>query len=224
MVVHLVPPAGGIGPRACAVVIDVLRASTTLSVAFERGASAVLPAASPEEALALRGRTPGALLCGEREGRRIPGFDLGNSPFEYDAATVRGRPLVFASTNGSIALRAAAGARRRVLAAFINAAAVVERLTGEAEVILICAGRLGRFALEDAACAGLLCQRLRRRGTGLAGAAELAAALAPREAAEVRALVEGSSHGRYLRSLGSEFARDVEFCAGLDVTNRVFEV
>ncbi len=225
LTVQLTPRARDIGPRVCVVVIDVLRASTTLTVALDHGAARVVPAATPEEAFALRAGLPGAVLCGEREARMVPGFDLGNSPFEYTAARVGGRPLVFASTNGSMALRAAASARRRVLAAFINLHAVVEQLTGEREVVLLCAGKLGGFALEDAACAGLLCERLSGRGATLAGpSAALAAALAPGDAAEVGAVVQGCSHGRYMRSLGPEYARDVEFCARLDVLDRAFEV
>ena len=212
------------GSGACAVIVDVLRATTTLTVALQHGAVRVVPAATPDQARRLRDRMPGSLLCGERDGRRIEGFDLGNSPFEYEAATVMNRSLVFASTNGSLALLAASRARRRVLAAFVNLSPVVERLRAERDVAIVCAGKLGRFALEDAACAGLLCQRLRERGAWLAGAsARSAHSLAPRDAGEVRALVQGSAHGRYLRSLGSEFARDVEFCARLDVVDRAFE-
>jgi 2-phosphosulfolactate phosphatase len=229
--VRLTPPSAGarrgaaVSKRAAAVVVDVLRASTTLTVALGHGARRVVPAATPEEAFALRRGLPGSLLCGERDGRRIEGFDLGNSPFEYAVPVVAGRTLLFASTNGSLALRATAGARRRLLAGFVNLRAVEERLGAEPDVEVVCAGKLGGFALEDAACAGLLCRRLLARGARLeGGAAELASSLAPADAEEVRALVQGSSHGRYLRALGPEFARDVEFCAALDVLDQAFEV
>jgi len=223
--VHFSPPAAGIGSGACAVVIDVLRATSTLMVALAHGATRIIPVATPEEALALRARTPDALLCGEREGLRIAGFDLGNSPDEYGPAVVVGRPLIFASTNGSIALLAAARARRRILAAFVNLQAAADRLTGAVEVAIVAAGKLGRFAIEDAACAGLLCRRLRERGARLDGAAAaLAGAIAPGDASEVRALVQGCAHGRYLRSMGPQFARDVELCAGLDTMDQAFEV
>ena len=104
----LLTPAGGtVSPRATAVVVDVLRATSVLTLARLHGARAILAAGTPGEALALRARHPGALLCGERDGRRITGFDLGNSPFEYGFETVGGRALIFASTNGSQALLAA---------------------------------------------------------------------------------------------------------------------
>lgn len=218
-------PAIAVPASAAAVIVDVLRATTTLTVALSHGAAGVTPAATPEEAFALRARAPGSLLCGEREGLRIPGFDLGNSPYEYGEDAVRGRRLIFASTNGSIALRAAAGACRRVLAAFVNLEAVVGRLSGEREVVILASGKLGRFALEDAACAGRLCARLRERGATLSGPeARMAESLAPRGREETLALVQGCSHGRYLRSLGPAFARDVELCGSLDAMSEVFEV
>jgi 2-phosphosulfolactate phosphatase len=226
--VLLAPPRSGArrpGADECAVVVDVLRATTTLTVALGHGAARVMAAATPEQASALRAGHPGALLCGERAGLKIDGFDLGNSPFEYPVPAVAGRTLIFASTNGSQALLAAAPARRRLLAAFVNARAVIERLIGERAVVIVCAGSSGRFAIEDAGCAGLLCERLAERGATLEGpAAALARALAPHEARGVRALVQGSSHGRELRAMGAAFARDVEFCAELDALDQAFDV
>ncbi len=208
-------------PRWTGVAIDVLRATTTLSVALAAGAKRVVPLARVDEALALRARSPDVLACGERDGRIVPGFDLGNSPFEYTADRVAGRTLAFASTNGSHAMCAIAGCGRRLLAAFVTASAVLEALADRPLVRIVCAGKLGRFALEDAACAGWLCERLAARGAVLEGpAARLSLRLAPRDAGEVRSLVQGSSHGRELRSLGPEYARDVEFCATLDSLDR----
>jgi len=213
-----------IGFGTCAVVIDVLRATTSLTLARFHGANAVSALATPEEALAAR--VPGELLaCGERDGRIVPGFDLGNSPFEYTAERVSGKRLAFASTNGSNAILAARAAHRRVLAAFVNLAAVVETLAAESDVVIVCAGKLGGFCLEDAACAGLLGARLERRGARVReAAARCARTFAPDDAGEVRALVEGSAHGRALRELGASFARDVAFCAGLDTVDAAFDV
>ena len=223
--VELIPGRTPFPSGATAVIVDVLRATTSLTVALANGARRVLEAASPDEAFARRDRVPGALVCGEREGRKVPGFDLGNSPSEYGAAVVAGRTLVFASTNGSLAIRRAAGARRRLLAAFVNASAAAASLAGERRAVIVCAGKLGRFALEDALFAGWLCARLEHDGARLEGAgATLARALAPRDPDEVRRLVEGASHARYLRSLGPEAAADVEFCSRLDVIPRAFTV
>ena len=216
--VALVPPAPGSLPTgACAVALDVLRATTTLAFARRNGAARVIPFASPAEALAFRDAHPGALACGEREGRIVPGFDLGNSPGEFTRERVKGRALAFASTNGSRALLAASRCRRRLLGSFAALSAVVQALASEREIWLVCAGKLGSFAIEDAACAGTIAARLAARGAELANdAARFAATLAPADAAAVRALVTGCDHGRWLTSLGETFATDVDACATLD--------
>jgi 2-phosphosulfolactate phosphatase len=209
----------------CAVIVDVLRATTTLTYAVAHGAGPVVPVATPAEALALRGQDANALACGEREGRKVPGFDLGNSPLEYDEARVNGRTLAFASTNGSLAMLAARRARRRVLAAFVNLHAVADRVRRESEVAIVCAGRLGGFSLEDVACAGMLLARLEPHGAvAEGGAARMARALAPSDAAEVRTLVESAAHARDLRALGASYLRDLEICASLDVMDQVCEL
>ena len=209
---------------AAAVIVDVLRATTTLTYARLHGARVVLPVATAAEAFALQPRHPGALLCGEREGRRIEGFDLGNSPAEYRAEVVGGRPLIFASTNGSLALLRARAARRRVLAAFVNASAVVRTLAGAESIVILASGKLGRFCLEDAACAGWLCREWVERGATPEGAgARFALTLAPRDAAEVHTLVQGAMQGRYLRSLGPEFAADVEVCGRLNAVDVAYD-
>lgn len=222
--VSLTPPgpaASGSRPRetphTTAVVIDVLRATTSLAYACAHGVARVVAFAEPAAALAFRERTAGALACGERGGRIVDGFDLGNSPAEYTRERVSGRTLAFASTNGSIAMRAAARCRTRLLAGFVNASAVVRALSGGGDVWLIGSGKLGGFALEDAALAGWLCERLAERGAVIEGAGgALARALAPRDGAEIRAILHGAEHGRYLSSLGPAFVADVEACAVLD--------
>jgi len=223
--VLLTPDAEPIPRTTAAVIVDVLRATSALSFALANGAAGIRPAATPGQALAMRDRDREALLCGERDGRILPGFDLGNSPAEYAREVVAGRTLIFASTNGSIAMLAARRARRRVLGAFVNATAVVSAVAAEPRVSIVCAGMRGGFGLEDAGFAGWLVRALEARGTRLEGAAaRLAAGLAPRDGAEVRAMLEGSVHGRYLRSLGGEFLRDVARCAEIDVLDRAFEV
>jgi 2-phosphosulfolactate phosphatase len=219
------PPADAPRGEDVAVAIDVLRATTTLSVALANGAAGVVAAGTVEEGFALRRRHPDGLLCGERDGRIVPGFDLGNSPLEYTSERVKGRLLLFASTNGSQALRFSAGARRRLVGAFLNARAVTECVASADTVWLVAAGKLGQFALEDAACAGWIARDLAARGFTLDGeAARFAASLSPRDARGVRALLDGCSHGRYLRSLGGAFAADVGYCAQLDTLDRAFEV
>jgi 2-phosphosulfolactate phosphatase len=149
-------PAGGV-----AVVIDVLRASTTMITALAHGATRVVPVADVDDARRRAAELgAAALLGGERGGRRIPGFDLGNSPREYTADRVAGRTVVITTTNGTAALHACRGAREIVIGALVNraaAAAAVRRLAGpEADVHLVCAGTDGMISAEDVLGAGAI--------------------------------------------------------------------
>ena len=153
--------AGGV-----AVVIDVLRASTTMIHALEAGAVEVAPCLEVEEALALAAQMPAgrAVLGGERGGVLIEGFDLANSPAEYTPDSVGGKTLVFTTTNGTRALIRCRRARRVLVGGFVNASAVVRQLLGEPQVHLLCAGSGGEISRDDVLCAGLLVDRLQRRG------------------------------------------------------------
>jgi 2-phosphosulfolactate phosphatase len=153
------PPGGCAG--GIAVVIDVLRASTTMITALAHGAARVVPVADVDEARRLAAACgPAALLGGERGGVRIPGFDLGNSPLEYSAARVAGRTIVITTTNGTAALAAARGAREILIGAIVNraaAAAAIRQLAGDGEhVHLVCAGTDGGVSAEDVLAAGAI--------------------------------------------------------------------
>jgi len=153
----------GMPERACAggiaVVIDVLRASTTIVTALFHGASSVLPVLEVSDAKAAAAHG-GMLLGGERGGVRIDGFDLGNSPLEYTADRVCGRSVVITTTNGTAALHACRAAREILIGAIVNRTAVadaVRRLarTGD-HVHLVCAGTDGAVSAEDVLAAGAI--------------------------------------------------------------------
>lgn len=148
------------------VVIDVLRASTTMVYALEAGAIEVIPCLEVDQALAAVAQTPSGevVLGGERNGLPIEGFDLGNSPEEYTPEAVGGRVLVFTTTNGTRAIYHARLARRCLIGAFVNAAAVVERLLNEEAIHLLCAGTGGQISQDDVLLAGMLVERLQRAG------------------------------------------------------------
>ena len=228
-----------------AVTFDVLRATTTLVHAFAHGALEVRAFASPEAARAeaVRPHSAGSLLCGERAGLRVEGFDLGNSPAEYVGRAVAGRRLLFASTNGAPALVATAGARHQILAAFVNLGAAVERclallahepsLSDEAwggdEIWLVCAGKDGAPSAEDAACAAAfldrLAIRLEERG-GALDAAEAGAVLRPYRLpprGDLFTFLAATEHGRELAGLGPAFVDDLRAAAALDVLSAVPE-
>ena len=136
-------------------VVDVLRATTVIPAGLAAGATAFFPTTTVDEARALRQRMHSALLCGERDGIAPAGFDLGNSPLEYTSDRVRGRDLVFTSTNGASALLRLRGARQIVTAAFVNAGAVARAIVSrEEDVLLVASGKAGRSCLEDTAGCG----------------------------------------------------------------------
>jgi 2-phosphosulfolactate phosphatase len=151
-----------------AVVIDVLRASTTIIYALQAGVKAVIACGEIEEARRIAaGFLPNEkILGGERDGMPIEGFDLGNSPEEYTPQRVQGKTVVFTTTNGTRALLHAKRAQQIVLGAFVNATAVVQHLKGQEDVHLLCAGTDGQPTDEDTMLAGMLAEKLQRQGGG----------------------------------------------------------
>jgi 2-phosphosulfolactate phosphatase len=201
-----------------AIVLDVVRASTTIVTALAGGARAVVPVATPEEARVLgRGGSVGAALVGgERGGAPPPGFDHGNSPAEYAPERVRGRTVVFTTTNGTRALLALHGARRIAVGGFVNAAGVARWVAAEpGDALLVCAGERGRFCLEDAVCAGLLVSRLATVDGALTDAARAARALWERYAGDLGAMLAHAAWAQALVEQGR--GADLPLCVALDV-------
>jgi 2-phosphosulfolactate phosphatase len=159
--VHLLPalaPAGSL-TGGVAVVVDVLRASTTIVYALGAGCTAVRPCLEVEEArgLADQMRAGRVLLGGERGGAPLPGFDLGNSPREYTCKNCPGTTLVLTTTNGTRALHRALEAERVLVGAFANYSAVCEQLRQDLRPVhIVCAGTEGEVTLEDTLLAGAL--------------------------------------------------------------------
>lgn len=149
-----------------AVAIDVLRATTTLVHGFNNGMAAMYPCETIEDAIAYRDEHgPEILLGGERGGEPIDGFDLSNSPHEWNRETVGGRTVAFTTSNGTRALLRSAEADRVVTGSFANLSAVVRFLeSSDLPVHLVCAGTNGHIATEDVAFAGAVVDRLVARG------------------------------------------------------------
>ena len=146
-----------------AVMIDLLRASTTIVHAFSVGAIAIIPCETIEEARAAAANLSGqaTVLGGERDGVRIEGFDLGNSPAEYTKESVSGKTVVFTTTNGTRALARCREAERVLIGGFVNLAAMVGTLAeSELPVHFVCAGTNGRVTAEDILFAGALASEL----------------------------------------------------------------
>lgn len=207
---------GGVSERAV-VVIDVLRATSTITHALVNGARSVLPVGGVDEA-ARKAEQIGrdaVTLCGERDTQPIRGFDLGNSPLEFTAERVAGKTLVMTTTNGTTALLAAAGATRCYVGSLLNLTALAERLVEEqADTLLLCAGREGAFAAEDALCAGRLLRIMRRALPQLVGNDAAAAAWRLARNSSTPRILGRSAAGRRLRELGR--VEDIAFCAQED--------
>jgi 2-phosphosulfolactate phosphatase len=204
-------------------VIDILRAGTSMCAALHHGARAVVPVPSTEEALRLK-QTLGSgetLLAGERNCLPIPGFDLGNSPRAMLPEVVRGKTLIMTTTNGTGALLATSGAREVYIASAVNFAVVSARArqAWEAQegVLIICAGREQRFALDDAYTAGRLVEAALGGGRGrkgLSDAAIVALDLVRRYGRRWDRPLATSRGGRDLIELG--LGDDVEDAARVD--------
>jgi 2-phosphosulfolactate phosphatase len=203
-----------------AVVIDVLRSSSTIAAAVASGAREVIPVSTPAEAgeLAMRAGRDATLLCGERDGRRIEGFDLGNSPVEYTPDRVAGRTLVFASTNGSPVMVRVRTSDRVFVGGFNNFSAVVANILAAAKpVAILCSGRLEQFSYEDFVCGGKFVAALQSQWSGTAelnDAARAAAELFQTLHGDISRVLRESTHGKYLASIG--FESDLDFCAQVD--------
>lgn len=203
-------------------VIDVLRASTSIAMAMSGGARAVVPFEDPNDAF-LRSKELGrsaVCLAGERRMRKIEGFDLGNSPREFASSAVKGKTVLMSTTNGTRALLAIQGARDIVIASYVNCTAVVALLRTAArantDVALVCAGTEGRFALEDAACAGRYVQSVARQldNIELSDSARACSLIDRTYGEDVRGMFMSSAHGRALAEAG--FDDDLTICAAVD--------
>lgn len=190
-----------------AIVVDVLRATSTIAQALGAGYRRVLCCSEVEEATSLRDRLGEGLLAGERKCVRIPGFDLGNSPQEF--LEPLGETVVLTTTNGTRALVAASERCGLVLCgSLLNLGAAVEAARAAAdEVVVVCAGVLGRFAMDDAYTAGRLVELLGGDRTDAAAASSrLQASFAGAEEG-----LRASQSARNLLAAGLE--SDIAWCA-----------
>ena len=201
-----------------AVVIDVLRASTCIINAVSNGCDGVIPTVSVEEAMDISRAyaRDDYLLCGERKNEKIDGFDLGNSPLEYSEDRVRGKKLIMTTTNGTRAIRTVKTAPTVIIGAFWNMTACSELAVSLGrDILIVCAGQNGRFAVEDAICAGGFVRRLSSLANidetdGSRTAYLLYSAFQER----MEEALSQSAHGRNLINTG--FGEDVKVSAKID--------
>jgi 2-phosphosulfolactate phosphatase len=202
------------------VVIDVLRASSTIVTALANGCRGFIPILSPEQVKeeAKQFEKERVLLGGEREGKKIEGFHLGNSPREYEREVVKDKTIIFSTTNGVKTLEMVKDAHRIIIGSFLNLGAVCNYCTNfQGEILIICAGKEGQFSLEDAACAGGIINSLRDVFPVTYGEADAnftAQLLYEKFNHNILEILRKSQHGRYLESIG--LGEDLKFCSQLD--------
>ncbi len=210
----------------CAVVIDVLRATTTMATALESGAEAIQVFDDLDELFRISKRWPAErrLLAGERGGEKLEDFDLGNSPAECTPERVAGKRLFMSTTNGTRALERVRQVPMLMTASLTNRGAVVRYLLKHQPhtIWIVAAGWRGGFSLEDTICAGAIAHCLSKEcDHDCAGDDESIAAMALFAQWENRLpqLLRYAHHGRGLVALGC--GDDLDYCARIDSVNVV---
>ncbi len=196
---------------AVVVVIDVLRATSSMCVAFTHGVKSIVPVATIEESLAYKEK--GFLIGAERNGEMLDGFDLGNSPFSYMDERVRGRDIALTTTNGTQAMAAAKGAAQVVAGSFLNLDTLCAWLKAQDKsVILLCSGWKNSFNLEDTILAGAVVSQLKPyfEMSQLRDAAIAAEHLFTLAKNDIDGFLMESSHRKRLHKL--QIDKDIEYC------------
>ena len=204
------------------VVIDILRATTTMVVAYENGAKSVVPVEHLDDALAYRGK--GYLIAGERNGVKVEGFDMGNSPQEFTKNVVEGQNIVLSTTNGTKAINACIAAKYRYVSSFRNIDAMAKTIIeNNLDVLLFCAGWKDKFNLEDTVFAGALAQQLLDNGfTTNDDATRMACTLWNLAKPNLAEFLADASHVQRFKSLHIE--SDLEVCLQFNTYSDIVRV
>ena len=199
------------------VVVDVLRASTSITTAIYNGAREVVPVTTVAEAGKIAMNTGGSVvLAGERNGVMIEGFHLGNSPTEFTSEKIKNKTVVFTSTNGSIALAKTRFAKFSLVGSFTNVSLIANFLIEQnQDFAIICAGKQHMFCIEDTVCAGMIINKVAERAPiEPTDAAVAALALYENFGHSILEMLQNSEHGLFLSEIG--FGKDLEVCAVVD--------
>ncbi len=203
------------------VVTDVLRATTTMITALEVGVTNILPVASRSEAQSYIGKQ-NYLVAGERDGKKVPGFDLGNSPLGIRACKeeLLGQTLVITTTNGTKAIKQSEGAQAIYIGALTNVQSVANRLAErQQDVLVVCAGWKNRVNLEDSLFAGAFCEAIKKQASIYGDAAIMSQQLFVAHQDHLFESIQEATHYQRLKSHGIE--DDVRFCMSLNTSELV---
>lgn len=191
------------------VVVDILRATSCMVTAFAHGAERIVPFANQEECSQMRRR--GYITSGERDGKKVAGFDKGNSPFEYMGTEVKGKKIAFTTTNGTLAIEKSKQAREIIIGSFLNLSSITKHLLfSPNNILVVCAGWKGKINLEDSLFAGALVEKLKNHIEQDCDAPLVAQHLYNLAKDNMVDFLKGSSHVKRLNRLSIE--KDIEFC------------
>lgn len=201
------------------VVIDVLRATSSITYGIENGAEAIIPVAQVEDCLNFA--NSGYLLAAERNGEVVEGYDFGNSPFSYTKEKVKDKTIVLTTTNGTKALHMARDrAYQVVIGSFLNLTALSNWLKiQDKNVLLLCAGWKDKFNLEDTLFAGAVVNLLRNDFIHFDDSCVAAEDMYLLAKNDLRTYLYKSSHSHRLEQLNIE--ADVQFCLKLDICEAI---
>lgn len=191
------------------VVVDILRATSCMTTAFAHGIESIMPFAKLEDCLAKKAE--GFYTAGERDGKKVEGCDLGNSPFEYMSPELQGKKIAFTTTNGTQAIAKSEGAREIIIGSFLNLSTVASYLRkGSNNVLVVCAGWKGKVNLEDTLFAGALVELLKDCIEPDCDAPLMAQHLYNQAKEDMVYFLKDSSHVKRLAKLN--IYKDIEFC------------
>jgi len=191
------------------VVVDILRATSCMVTAFAHGVECIHPFADLSACKAMKAK--GFITSGERDGKKVDGFDRGNSPFEYMGEDVRDKKIAFTTTNGTQAIEKALGAKKIIIGSFLNLSSVIKYLLfGDNNVLIICAGWKGKVNLEDTLFAGAIVEKLRNHIEPDCDAPLAAQYLYNLAKDDMMGFLSNSSHVKRLQRLNIQ--KDIEFC------------
>lgn len=203
------------------VVIDVLRATSTIATALYNGAKSVIPVDSVPRCIEL-GCRPDSITAGERDGKIAEGLQHGNSPFEYPPAFIAGKTLVLTTTNGTMLLHKALeqGAGQIVTGAFANLSAVCDYLVKERQpVLLACAAWKGRVNMEDTLFAGAVISRVQEHFSINCDSSRIAEVLYQQGKADLFEFMKMQHASHYYRLMGFGLEKDIRYCLTPDLAN-----
>lgn len=195
------------------VVVDILRATSCMVTAFAHGVGSITPFADLEACKAMK--TKGYITSGERDGKKVVGFDKGNSPFEYMGDDIKEKKIAFTTTNGTQAIEKAKGAKKIIVGSFLNLSSIVKYLLfGDSSVLIVCAGWKGKVNLEDTLFAGAVMEKMKNHMEPDCDAPLAAQHLYNQAKGDMVKFLSNSSHVRRLQRLN--ISKDIEFCLTAD--------